>query len=229
MSRLRIDDREIGFRPGQTVLQAARDAGIYIPHLCWHPDFGSHGSCRICMVRVDGRMQSACTLQARDGLVVESEIEPVRRLRRRLLELLFTEGNHLCPSCEKSGDCLLQAVAEYCGMTAPAFHYRYPHRPLDASHPDMVLDFNRCIHCELCVRASRERDGKSLFRMTGRGIDARIEVNAPGGLLGNSDFSLQDRAANICPVGVFLPRGRAYREPIGQRRFDRQPVEEAAS
>ena len=83
--------------------------------------------------------------------------------------MLFVEGNHVCPTCEKSGNCQLQAVAYYLGMLTPHFNHFYPPREVDASHPDVVIDFNRCILCELCVRASRDVDGKNVFGLSGRG------------------------------------------------------------
>jgi [NiFe] hydrogenase diaphorase moiety small subunit len=206
-------------------MQAARQAGVYIPHLCDHPDFSPHGSCRICVVEVAGRMVSACSTPVTEGMQVMSHSDPVKLHRRELLELLFVEGNHVCPSCEKSGSCTLQSVAEYCGMMAPRFQFQYPNRMVDASHPEYLLDYNRCILCELCVRASRDVDGKSLFSIVGRGHQAHLQVNATDGLLGNSEFNAADRAATVCPVGVFLPRRKGFEVPIGQRKFDVEGID----
>ena len=227
MAEFTIDGRKVAFESGQTIMQAAREAGIYIPHLCYHPDFAVHGSCRVCLVRVDGRFLTACTLPAAEGQVVENLSPAVQEYRRQLLGLLFTEGNHLCPSCEKSGSCTLQSVAIFCGMLSPEFEFHYPRRPVDASHPQVLLDYNRCINCELCVRASREIDGKSVFSMTGRGHDSRLQVNSVDGTLGATSLSLDDRAVMVCPVGAILPKHRGFAVPIGQRRFDRQPIERA--
>ena len=148
-----LDGQDVPFEPGESVLAAARRAGRYIPHLCWHPDFTAHGSCRICTVKAGGRAVAACTTQAAEGLEVESDTPELNAQRKTLLQMLFVEGNHFCPSCEKSGDCLLQATAYQMGMEGPHFEEFYPSRPVDASHPDLLLDFNRCILCELCVRS----------------------------------------------------------------------------
>jgi [NiFe] hydrogenase diaphorase moiety small subunit len=134
--------------------------------------------------------------------------------------MLFVEGNHFCPSCEKSGNCRLQATAYEAGMTGPHFEEFYPNRPVDASHPDVWLDLNRCILCELCVRASRDVDGKNVFAVSGHGIDAHLVVNSPSGLLGDSAISVSDRAVHICPVGALLPKRQGFAVPIGKRRFD---------
>ena len=221
-----LDGVEIGFVVGQTVLQAATRAGSYIPHLCWHEAFPAHGSCRLCGVKVGGHMVCACTLQAAADLEVQSNTDELNGQRKKLLQMLFIEGNHFCPSCEKSGNCLLQATAYAMGMEAPHFEEFYPDRPVDASHPDILLDFNRCILCALCVRASRDVDNKSVFAIGGRGISSRLLVNSESGTLADTDMTLQDRAATICPVGVILPKRRGFAIPIGQRRFDLQPVSE---
>ena len=215
-----LDGEDVPFQPGETILQAARRAGRYIPHLCWHPEFAPHGSCRICTVKVDGRMGAACTVRAAPGLEVESATAELNAQRKTLLQMLFVEGNHFCPSCEKSGNCLLQATAYQMGMEGPHFEELYPDRRVDASHPDLLLDLNRCILCELCVRASREVDGKNVFAIAGHGIAAHLVVNSESGRLADTDFAATDRAASVCPVGVILPKRRGFVIPIGQRRYD---------
>jgi [NiFe] hydrogenase diaphorase moiety small subunit len=221
-----LDGEDLPFNPGETILQAATRAGRYIPHLCWHPDFTAHGSCRICSVKVNGRAGAACTVHAAAGLDVQSNTEELNAHRKTLLQMLFVEGNHFCPSCEKSGNCLLQATAYQMGMEGPHFEEFYPDRPVDASHPDILLDFNRCILCELCVRASRDVDGKNVFAIGGHGIGTHLLVNSESGRLADTTMTLADRAASICPVGVILPKRRGFVIPIGQRRFDARSVSE---
>ena len=219
-----LDGSELPFAPGETVLQAATRAGRYIPHLCWHPAFAAHGSCRLCHVKVNGRLVAACTQPASAALEVQSDTEEINAQRKTLLQMLFVEGNHFCPSCEKSGNCLLQATAYQMGMTGPHFEEFYPDRPVDASHPDILLDLNRCILCSLCVRASHEIDGKNVFATGGRGRMRHLLVNSDSGRLADTDMTLDDRAASICPVGAILPKRRGFAIPIGQRRFDLQPL-----
>ena len=219
-----LDGRMVPIQEGQTVLAAALAAGVYIPHLCFNPEFAPHGSCRVCLVKVNGRMQAACTTPAADGLNVHSETGELRDIRRGILQMLFVEGNHVCPACEKSGACQLQAVAYYVGMLTPHFTHFYPRRPVDASHNEAVIDFNRCILCELCVRASRDIDGKNLFAVQGRGIQAHLVVNTPSGKLGATDFSLHDKAAQVCPTGAILTKHQGYTIAIGQRLYDRKPI-----
>jgi [NiFe] hydrogenase diaphorase moiety small subunit len=222
--RFRLDGREIPFTRGQTIMDAALAAGEYIPHLCHNPEFSPHGSCRVCVVGVAGRQLSACTALAADGMEVDSSSEEVQSTRRAILQMLFVEGNHVCPGCEKTGACQLQAVAYYTGMLAPHFTHFFPRREVDASHPDYIIDFNRCILCELCVRASRDLDGKRVFAISGRGIDSHLVVDSPSGRLGDSRFKASDKAAHVCPVGAILPKRGAYEVPIGERLYDREPI-----
>lgn len=224
MDSFQLDGGAVPFSPGQTVLQAALAAGRYIPHLCYHPEFKPHGSCKVCTVKAGGRTVSACTMPAAAGLQVESDTEELNGMRRTLVQMLFVEGNHFCPSCEASGNCQLQATAYHLQMMTPRFNQLFPDRALDGSHPDIMLDYNRCILCELCVRASSEVDGKNVFAMAGRGINKHLIINAESGLLRDTSMALQDQAVQVCPVGVFLKKGAEFRVPIGARRYDLRPV-----
>ena len=116
-------------------------------------------------------------------------------MRRSLVQMLFIEGNHFCPGCEKTGNCQLQALGYEYEMMSPHFVEFFPDRAVDASHPDVMIDFNRCILCELCVRASRDIDHKEVFAVAGRGLDAKLIINSPTGKLGDSAFAVTDRAA----------------------------------
>ena len=219
-----LDGETIAFEEGDTIMDAALRAGKYIPHLCHNPEFKPHGSCRVCIVGVNGRHVSACTQPATAGTEVENNSADIMEQRRNLLQMLFVEGNHVCPGCEVSGSCQLQAVAYYCNMLSPHYTHFFPRRKVDASHPDIAIDFNRCILCELCVRASRDVDGKAVFSVSGRGIGSHLVINSPTGKLGDSEFSASDKAAHVCPVGAILHRNRGYGRPIGKRLYDLQPV-----
>jgi [NiFe] hydrogenase diaphorase moiety small subunit len=197
-----------------------QDAGGYIPHLCHHRDFEPIGSCKVCTVLVDGRAVTSCTFQARAGLEVVSATPALQQDRQRLVQMLFVEGNHHCPFCEKSGDCHLQAVAYHLEMQDSHFEHAYPVRPVDASHADVWLDRSRCILCELCVRASRDVDKKDIFRVGGRGAHTTLLVNSLSGELKDSAIAKDDRAVSVCPTGALLPKREAFLVPIGKRRYD---------
>jgi [NiFe] hydrogenase diaphorase moiety small subunit len=219
-----LDGTPVPFTPGETIMQAALTAGHYIPHLCYHREFKPHGSCKVCTVRANGQTVASCTLPAQPGLVVECATPDLAENRRTLVQMLFVEGNHFCPSCEKSGNCLLQAVAYDLGVLSADLDHFYPNRPLDASHPDLLLDLNRCILCELCVRASAEVDGKGVFALSGRGISKHLVVNAESGRLADTDIATTDKAVEVCPVGAIIRKRVGFAVPIGRRRYDLSPV-----
>lgn len=218
-----VDGMSVNARASQTVMQACDDAGIYIPRLCYLPDLPPAGHCRLCTCKINGRYGAACNTLAADGMVVENDTAELNDDRRAIVELLFIEGNHFCPGCEKSGDCDLQAMAYRLGLDAPKLPYQWVPKELDATHPDIYLDRNRCILCGLCVRASRDRDGKSVFGFEGRGIHTRLAVDATAGL-GATGMQLADRAAEVCPVACIVPKHTAFVTPHGQRRFDLAPI-----
>lgn len=217
----RIDGVEIAAKAGQTIMEAADAAGVYIPRLCDHEGLRHQGGCRVCTVKAGGRSVSACTQPAAPDLVVENESGHVNKLRRDLVEMLFHEGNHLCPICEASGNCELQAMAYRLGMTEPTkFPYLEPSRAVDASHPDIALDTNRCISCGRCIRASKDVDHKGIFGYVGRGIHRRVAVN--GSDLAHTDADIADHAMSydVCPVGCIIQKRIGFAVPIGEREFD---------
>jgi len=218
-----LDGKEVQGRADQTIMQAAEEAGVYVPRLCAHKDLKPYGACRICTVLVNGRPEAACTQPIAEGAIVENDSEKIQQMRRDLLEMLFVEGNHFCMFCEKSGNCELQALAYRYGVTAPQFPYLAPQRTVDASHPNVFLDRNRCVLCARCVRASKDLDGKSVFQFVGRGIDKSIGINASANLA-DTDLQSADKAIDICPVGAILRRHTGFAVPVGERLYDVEPI-----
>ena len=217
-----IDGHEVAGQPGQSILKAAEAAGIYVPHLCAYKDLVPHGSCRVCSVRVNGRIQAACVQTISHGMVVENDTEEIREFRRAILDMLFVEGNHYCMFCEKSGLCELQALAYRFGITAPQFPLLSPDRPIDLSHPDVYLDHNRCILCGRCVRVSQELDHKNVFQFIGRGHRKRLQVN--GEALAGTSLDVTDQVVASCPVGALMKKRVGYAVPVGRRPYDREPI-----
>lgn len=218
-----IDGVEVRAKPGQTILDAADEAGIYIPRLCAHPELRSFGSCRVCVVMVNGRPLPACIQPVAPSAVVENETEQLTSLRRQVIEMLFVEGNHYCMFCERSGSCELQALGYRLGMMNPRYPFFYPARPIDASHPDIVLEHNRCILCGRCVLASEDLDGKHVYDFAGRGVHKHVVANSPRGI-GGTDADREDRATAVCPVGALMRKRVGFATPIGRRPFDREPI-----
>jgi [NiFe] hydrogenase diaphorase moiety small subunit len=174
-------------------------------------------------VTANGRPCSACTQPIAPGMIVENDTAKLTEYRKTLVEMLFVEGNHFCMFCEKSGNCELQGVAYRLGVTAPRFPFLFPERDVDASHPDILIDHNRCILCARCVRTSRDVDGKQVFDFVERGPHKRIAIRT-GTKLGDSDADVTDEAVNACPVGALLRKRVGFAVPVGKRRFDHEPI-----
>lgn len=217
-----IDGQEVTAEPGQTILQAADAAGVKIPRLCYLKGLTPHGSCRICVVKANGRTDTSCTLPATEGMVVENDTEEIRQLRKDLIDMLFVEGNHICPSCEKSGNCELQGLAYEHGIAAPKYPFQFPRRETDATHPDIFLDLNRCILCARCVNTSRDLDGKTVFDFVGRGPNKRIAIR-PGARLVDTKLDMTDQVVDSCPVGTILKKRVGFSVPVGKRAYDQEP------
>jgi [NiFe] hydrogenase diaphorase moiety small subunit len=218
-----IEGTAIVAQEGQTIVEAAAEHGIYIPTLCSLPHQVSLGTCRVCSVKVNGNVMAACTVRVRPGIVVEVDTRELADMRRAVLELLFVEGNHNCPSCEKSGRCQLQAVAYETGMTVARFPYRYPVREADHRSSTIWLERDRCIFCQRCVELIHdEATGHKVFAISHRGPAVRIEMDCE--LADAMDTDAVRRAVDICPVGAILPKRIGHDTPIGERRFEVQSI-----
>jgi [NiFe] hydrogenase diaphorase moiety small subunit len=220
--RFRIDGKECLAKPGQTILEAAKANAVYIPTLCNYEGIKPSGSCRICTVRVAGRTMAACTQPVSEGMAVENTAADLEDMRKSLIEMLFVEGNHLCPSCEKSGNCELQALAYRYQMLVPRFPYLWPVRAVDATAPLLLLDRNRCVQCLRCVRGVRAKDGRKVFASVERGPRVTIEVDKK--LAARLSEEEARRAMDICPVGAILRKETGFAVPIGKRKYDRAPI-----
>lgn len=225
--QIKIDGMTVTTEEGRTLVDVAAEAGVYIPTLCYLKGQPCLGTCRVCSVKVNGSVAAACTVRVSDGLAVEVDEPETTDMRKALVELLFVEGNHNCPSCEKSGRCQLQAVGYEVDMMVSRFPYRFPVRVQDHASEKIWLERDRCIFCQRCVEFIRdEATGKKIFSISNRGGRARIEIDAD---LANAMPLEQVReAVEICPVGTIIQKGVGYDDPIGQRRYDVKSVRERA-
>lgn len=217
-----IDGKECMAEEGSYLIDAARENNIYIPSLCNIQGVKPRGSCRICTVKVNGKLMTACTTPVTNNMEIENEISELDELRKKILEMFFVEGNHLCPSCEKSGACELQALAYKYRMTAPRFPFFYPVREVEASSPKLVKDHNRCILCKRCIRAIKDENGKSFFAFKERGH--KLEINLDQELSAKITEDIARKAQDICPVGALLKKDEGFDIPIGQRKYDYEEI-----
>ncbi len=216
--KITIDGEELTAEKGRYILEVARENGIYIPTLCNYPGIKPKGGCRICTVRVNGRLMTACTTPVANGMNIENDTDDINELRKSIVELLFVEGNHFCPSCEKSGSCELQALAYRFRIMAPRFPYQFPVRKVYAANPKIIKEQNRCILCKRCVRAIKDEKGRSIFTYRNRGNKAEVIVDMR---LGNQlTDEMARKAMEVCPVGSILVKEKGFDVPIGERKYD---------
>ncbi|MBC7348771.1 MAG: (2Fe-2S)-binding protein [Candidatus Aminicenantes bacterium] len=216
-----IDGKECQAEAGQTIYEAAVANGVYIPVLCHFEGLKPVGSCRVCSVRVNGRWMAACTQPVTQGMVIENNVPEVEEYRKAIIEMLFVEGNHFCPICEKSGNCELQALAYRYQIMVPQFPYLFPKKDIEA-FPKFLLEHNRCIQCQRCIRAVQTRDGKKIFAMKNR--SGRVRINVDRKLAAKLSEEEAQKAMEICPVGAILKKEVGFRIPIGKRKFDHRPI-----
>jgi len=213
-----IDGKICLAEEGTRLVDAAKENGIYIPTLCNYPGIPPKGSCRICTVLINGRPTTSCTTKVFENMEVKAYTPELEEFRKAVIEMLFAEGNHFCPSCEKSGNCELQALAYRYKILVPKFPYIFPKRSIEAWHPKLIKDHNRCILCKRCIRGIKNEDGKAIFAYAKRG--SQLEINIDPETSKNMSDELAQKAMNICPVGALLVRGKGFSTPIGKRKYD---------
>jgi [NiFe] hydrogenase diaphorase moiety small subunit len=220
--KITIDGVECMAVKGQYIIDAAKENGIFIPSLCNYKGVKPKGSCRICTVKVNGRMMTACTTPVAENMIIDNLTEDIEDLRKAIIELLFIEGNHFCPACEKSGSCELQALAYRYNMMVPRFPYLFPQRNVDASNPKLIKDQNRCILCKRCIRVIEDKEGRSIFAYKKRG--QRVEICIDPKIGKNISDEVALKAMDVCPVGALLVREKGFDVPIGDRKYDKEPI-----
>lgn len=217
-----IDGKECMAHQGQYVLEAAQGNGIYIPSLCNLAGVIPRGSCRICNVKINGKLMTACTTKVANRMQIENNTPELEDIRKAILEVLFVEGNHLCPSCEKSGRCELQALAYRYQIMVPRFSYLFPKRTIETSNPKLMKDHDRCILCKRCIRAIKDKHGRSLFAFAKRGHKAGISIDTK--LAKHISDELAQKSMDICPVGAIIRKEKGFDVPIGKRTYDKKPI-----
>jgi bidirectional [NiFe] hydrogenase diaphorase subunit len=218
---LQIDGKDVGAREDETILDAARENGIWIPTLCFLDGLTTWGACRLCLVEIEGssKLLTACSTRVAEGMRVTTNSERLQRYRRMILELLFAERNHICSVCVSNGHCELQDLAVRCGMDHVRVPYRNAPYPVDSSHDLFRVDHNRCILCTRCVRVCDEIEGAHTWDVMGRGIECQVITDLHQAW-GDSDTCTScGKCVQVCPTGALVDRGTAMGEMVKHGEF----------
>lgn len=218
---LTINDEQLSANDADSILTIARQHKIHIPTLCHLEGLSDVGACRLCLVEIEGysKLLPACTTRPLEGMVVRTSTERLNKYRRTIIELLASEGNHQCAVCVVNGHCELQNLAYDMGLVYVRFPYVYPHKALDASHKDFVIDRNRCVLCNRCVRVCHEVEGAHVWDIAYRGINCEI-ISGLNQSWGSSDSCTScGKCVLVCPTGALFEKGVAVAEEKKETNF----------
>lgn len=213
-----IDGKTVQTFEGRNLIDVAKENGIYIPTLCYFKGIHPLGTCRICTVKLNGRQTTGCTTKVMEGMEIEVNTPELLDNRKAIIEMLYAEGNHFCPSCEKSGKCDMQNLGYDMGITVTRYSHVFANKIVDFNPKRMIMESNRCILCKRCVEEVKTKDGMNVFSFVNRGVKTHVQIDY------EQEAKLSEgeamRAMNLCPVGAILVKGMINEEPFGERKYD---------
>ncbi|GAB4172800.1 MAG: 2Fe-2S iron-sulfur cluster-binding protein [Calditrichia bacterium] len=223
MAYIKINDKEITVENGKTILDAAKEVGIKIPHYCYHPKLSIAGSCRMCLVEVEGapKLLTACStrvgelpperkIDGKFDMVVRTETNVVKDARESILEFLLLNHPIDCPECDQAGYCKLQDYSYEHGKDKSRFEFPKRVPPKKDLGPTMLLYTTRCILCSRCVRFTREISGTNELIVNRRGASAEIDTFPEMPL----DNKLSMNVADLCPVGALVTKDFLFKPRV---------------
>lgn len=218
---LKIDGLDVSGTDDQTILEVAREHDIYIPTLCTIEGLANIGACRICLVELEGanRLMPACSTLIDEGLVVNTKTPRIIEYRRKLVELLFSERNHICAVCVSNGDCELQSLAEELGVDHTRYPHVYPKMGLDATRSAMIVDHNRCVLCQRCVRVCDSIEGAHTWDVMERGEAARVVTDMHENWGDSKTCTECGKCLQVCPTGALFKKGCGVAEMTKETEF----------
>src|SRR5690348_9268693 len=212
---LTIDDVQVSVPKGTLVIEAAKQAGVLVPHYCYHPGLPVAGVCRMCLVEIEKapKLQIACATQVAEGVVVKTQSPAAKSARTGVLELLLINHPLDCPICDQAGECELQDFTFQEGRPSTRYSPTYPKRfnPVEDFGPDVLYVPNRCILCTRCVRFMEDVAKEPVLNVSERGDRAFIGIHPDTRL----DHPWAGNVVDLCPVGSllskdFLHKARAW-------------------
>lgn len=213
MIKITIDGRQFEVDKSLTIIQAARQKGIHIPHFCWHPKLSVAGNCRICLVEVEKmpKLVIACATTVADGMVVKTNSERVINARQAVMEFLLINHPLDCPICDEAGECKLQEYAYKYGEGISRFDFEKVRKPKRVElGPNVMLDVERCIMCSRCIRFCDEIAKKPQLVFTQRGD--HVELTASPGEQLDNPYSMN--TIDLCPVGALTSRDFRFKARV---------------
>ena len=217
--QITIDGRPYLVQEGRSLVDVAKEVNIFIPSLCYFEHIQPPlGTCRVCTCVVNGKPAAGCMVKTKEGLEVTLDTPELNDARKALVEMLFAEGNHFCPSCEKSGDCDLQHMGYEMEISLSRFPHLFKDSVINYDPKRLVIEHNRCVLCRRCVEEVTTADGKRVFSFAKRGNKTMVEVDLE--LEATLTEEQAKQAMHICPVGAILVNGKSAHRPFGERRFD---------
>ena len=218
---IKIDGKIIRAEEGRNLVTVAKENGIFIPSLCYYEHIEPPlGTCRVCSCRINGKTGTACTERVMEGMDVEVNTETLKDTRKAIVEMMFAEGNHICPACEKSGNCDLQHMGYELGISATRFQHLFKDRLIDFKPIRMVMEHNRCIKCMRCVVEVKTEDGKNVFNYLNRGNETLVGIDYLQEARLSEEQALH--AMQLCPTGAIIVKSANMPKPFGDRIFDLQ-------
>jgi bidirectional [NiFe] hydrogenase diaphorase subunit len=218
---LKINDSDVTGHASETILDIARENGIFIPTLCHLEGLCDIGACRLCLVEVKGstKLLPACVTTLQEGMEILTDTPRLVEYRKMIVQMLFAEGNHICSVCVSNGHCELQGMAQTVQIDHIDLSYCYPKRNVDASHELFTIDRNRCILCTRCVRVCDEIEGAHTWDVMGRGIEAQVitDMNQPWGT--SNTCTSCGKCVQVCPTGALFQKGKAVAEMTKRKDF----------
>ena len=214
-----IDDHEIVADENKTVLEAALDNGIYIPHLCHHENLHENGGCRLCVVKQDGveGVVTSCSKKVEEGMVIHTKDELAEKVRKLSVDLMYKTHPSECTGCPKYGKCQLASISQYVGDTGRDLREQKIRVPANEENPLMLHEMYRCILCGRCVRACGELRG--VGALTFKKVDGRMQVVINGGSLEEAGCRFCGACVEVCPTGSIRDKIGVFKEGLSREIF----------